>query len=231
MKKLILSAALLCGFAWNANAQTSDAGTTDGGIKPTAGDVTLEANVNLFEGNVNLSNSLQQVRGRYFLSDKMALRLGVDLSYESTAPETDVKASTLEFSIAPGIEKHFAGTNRLSPYIGAELLFGLKTANYEDERETGGIERREIKGAWEGGANRGHFLVGIGAVAGFDFYVARHLYVGYELGFEISSRTLSEIETTVEPEFGPEITTTSDSQGTLTIGPNIRNGIRVGFVF
>src|SRR5688572_13378152 len=128
MKKLILSAALLAGITFGTKAQNTASG--EGGIKPASGDITMEANVNLLNGNVNLSNSLNQIRGRYFLSDDMAFRLGTNIRYRSDDPEVNIKTSTFEFSLAPGIEKHFAGTNRLSPYIGADLLFGFKRSHF-----------------------------------------------------------------------------------------------------
>jgi hypothetical protein len=230
MKKLILSAALFAGLAFGAKAQntTSD----EGGIKPTSGDITMEANVNLLGGNVNLSNALNQIRGRYFLSDDMAFRLGVNINYSSEAPAPDVEFNSLEISLAPGIEKHFAGTNRLSPYVGADLLFGIKKVHYEDNNDRGGgIDKIEIDGSLDNGSNRGYFLIGLAGVAGCDFYVAKHLYLGYELGLELSSRKLSEVETTTTFVNGQSVSSKTPDQGTFNFGPNVRNGIRVGFVF
>lgn len=231
MKKLILSAALFAGLAFGANAQSTST-SDEGAIKPVAGEVTMEANVSLLNGGVSLSNSLNQLRGRYFLSDNMAIRLGINLSYNSDAPRPEVESRTMEFSLAPGIEKHFAGTNRLSPYVGADLLFGFKSVHFEDETDRGGgIDRIEIDGSLDNGNNRGHFLVGLAGVAGCDFYVARHLYFGYELGLELSSTKLSEVETTTTFDNGRSIKVTSPDESTFNFGPRVRNGIRVGFVF
>ncbi|MFC5271276.1 hypothetical protein [Adhaeribacter terreus] len=270
MKKILLTAALLGGFFWNASAQTgktttttkTSAGTTTttikqenntgttqetsastsggfsqraqstngGDIKATSGDITLEANVNILSGGVNLSNSLNQIRGRYFLSDDMALRLGTHLSFNTTTPDPDTKTRTIEFSIAPGLEKHFAGTNRLSPYVAAELLIGLRSAHAEIDGP--GNSSVEIKGnIGPGNANRGYFLVGLGAVGGCDFYIARHLFVGYELSMELSNRSFSEVETITTASDGTVLTTTTDGDSAFSFGPNVRNGIRVGFVF
>jgi outer membrane protein W len=235
MKKLVLSAALFCGLTWNAAAQTKETKNPDA-IKPVAGEVTLEANVNLLNGSVNLSNALQQIRGRYFLSDNMALRLGGNLRYASDTPSPGIETSTTEISLAPGIEKHFAGTKRLSPYIGADLLFGLKSARFIDENpKNDNIIKTEIKGSSDGTANspsRGNLLVGLAGVAGFDFYVAQHLYLGYELGLEVSSRKYSDIETHYTFLNGQEVLFTKvDGKSNFNFGPNVRNGIRLGFVF
>jgi hypothetical protein len=232
MKKLILSAALFAGLTFGAKAQTTTT-TAEGGIKPVAGEVTLEANVSLLNGGVSLSNSLNQLRGRYFLSDNMALRLGVNISYNNDTPQPEVESRIIEFSLAPGIEKHFAGTNRLSPYVGADLLFGIKNVHSEDENNRGGgIDRIEIDGSLADGSNRGFLLIGLAGVAGCDFYVARHLYFGYELGLELSSTKYSEIERTTYFTNGNSFTdpTTPDANA-FSFGPRVRNGIRVGFVF
>jgi outer membrane protein W len=229
MKKLILSAALLAGFTFGANAQNTT--SSEGGIKPTSGEITMEANVNLFGGDISLSNSLNQIRGRYFFSDNMAFRLGTNIRYQSNNPTLDVETSTFEFSLAPGIEKHFAGTNRLSPYIGADLLFGLKTSHYEDKDPGGSLKNFEIDGSWLDGNERGNFLIGLAGVAGCDFYVAKHLYFGYELGLELSSVKYSEVETTTTFSSGSVETEKFDSNSNFNFGPRVRNGIRVGFVF
>ena len=210
-----------------SRAQNSNGGD----IKAAGGDITLEANVNILSGGVNLSNSLNQIRGRYFLSDDMALRLGTHLSFNTTSPDPDTKTRAIEFSIAPGLEKHFAGTNRLSPYVAAELLIGLRSAHAEMDGP--GNSEIEVKGSFGPGdnSNRGFFLVGLGAVGGCDFYVAKHLFVGYELSMELSNRSYSEIETITTTADGTVLTNKNEGNSAFSFGPNVRNGIRVGFVF
>ena len=206
----------------------SQSNANGGDIKATGGDVT---NVNILGNNVNLSNSLNQIRVRYFLADDMAARLGAHLSFNTNIPAPDTKTRAIEFSIAPGIEKHFSGTNRLSPYLGAELVLGLRSAHSEfDGLGSSGVEVKGSFGATDN-TNRGFFLVGLGAVGGFDFYVAKHLYVGYELSMELSNRSFSEIETITTDGAGEVKTSTSEGSSAFSFGPNIRNGVRVGFVF
>ena len=281
MRKILLSAAMICSLAFGASAQakkttvktkttteaapapvpvqtttttqtsqTTNAGgaeertTSSGGffsrsqsndnggdIKATGGEVTLEANVNILGNNVTLSNSLNQVRVRYFLGNDLAARLGAHLSFNTNIPAPDTKTRAVEFSIAPGIEKHFAGTNRLSPYLGAELILGLRSAHSEFDGP--GNSGTEVKGSFgpTDNANRGFFLVGLGAVGGFDFYVAKHLYVGYELSMELSNRSFSEIETITIDGAGVQTTAKNEGSSAFSFGPNVRNGIRVGFVF
>ncbi len=223
MKKLFLSVALATFAAGSALAQDAMVTETGGGIKPTAGEFTLEANVNLLNSDVRLSNSLNQIRGRYFMSDDFALRLGANLSLDSRTQnpddDTEIKYSHFAISLMPGIEKHFTGTDRLSPYIGAELGIGISSRSQE---VTADGNKTEIKGGWDTG-ERGNFQFGLNGIAGFDFYVARHLYVGYELGFGFNLRSDSAVEVNnIE---------TDGKNSSFSIGPNVRNGIRVGFVF
>ena len=65
----------------------------------------------------------------------------------------------------------------------------------------------------------------------FDFYVAKHLYVGYELSMELSNRSYSEIEEITVDGAGNKNTKTYKGSSAFSFGPNVRNGIRVGFVF
>ncbi len=78
MRKLFLSA-VFAGLLVSTSFAQDDKENGGGGFKATGGSVTLEANVNPLEGTVRLSNSLKQIRVRYFLSDDMAIRLGVNV--------------------------------------------------------------------------------------------------------------------------------------------------------
>ncbi|RYD71195.1 MAG: hypothetical protein EOP53_24085 [Sphingobacteriales bacterium] len=220
MKKLLLTAAVVSLAAGATLAQDSD-------FKATAGNKTLEANVNLFgKGDSTISlmnNHLNQIKVRYFMNENTALRLGFNVGiHTETEPgatsgdKTTNRSFTL--SIMPGIEKHFEGTDRLSPYIGAEVGIAL------DSRKTTVVEDGKTfatTGTSDG--KRGYFQFGLNALAGFDFYVARHLYVGYELGFGVIVKSDSD----VTPDGG-----TAEAGNThFELGPNVMNGVRVGFVF
>ena len=234
----MISAVALLFAAGSAVAQDAMTTSTDGGIKATSGDVTLEANVNLLSGDVTLNNALNQIKGRYFLSDNVAFRLGANITLDSRTQRTTVatpggtgemetKQNHFGLSIMPGIEKHFAGTNRLSPYIGAELGIAIDSRN--QETTTPGVAGTdEWKGSWGAGGTRGNTQIALNALAGFDFYVAQHLFLGYEMGFGLGIRTDSEVEHTD----AANVTTVEDGKDSnFFISPLVRNGIRVGFVF
>ena len=226
MKKAFL--ALLGGVLFTFTTQAQD--TSSENRKATAGNIALEANLNLFDfHNISLSNNLGQIKGRYFLSDDMALRLGVDIDYQNHSYDNnDLILPIIEdnnlfgISINPGIEKHFAGTERLSPYIGAELSLqyrGSSTTVTEGARVT------EYKGSWAHGGNRGYWGAGLSGLAGFDYYLAKNFFVGYELGLGLFFRHNKEVTITSNTT-----TITREGHNNTSFGPSVLNGIRVGFV-
>ncbi|NDK56558.1 hypothetical protein [Pontibacter fetidus] len=213
MKSKLIAIALFVAAAFTAQAQDE---TTTTAVKPTAGNITTEVLFNNF-GDISLNNGL--LRARYFASDDLAYRLSLGLTYDYDKLSEEAHTSVFGLTLAPGIEKHFAGTNRLSPYIGAELPISIRSANYEDDDTT-------IKGATSmGGANRGYFSVGLNAVAGVDFYFAKHFYAGVELGTGLSYFKNSEIE--VEGPFNSK----SEGFHSVRFGQFVNGGIRVGYVF
>ena len=223
---------------------------------------TTELNVNLFQGQVSLNNAINQIKVRYFLNSQSALRLAFSFSNSnkeessknpySTNPydNTDQKKSNT-FGINLGFEHHFTGTRRLSPYIGAEIAFGVKNSNETLKTKDGDTE---VKGAWmiaqtyqyynNGNpynyivnvpTEKGYTSFGINLLTGFDYYVAKHLYVGYELLLGYSNLKYDDVEITVTPKAGQTSTdnTTYPKLGEKEsgFGAKIINGIRLGYTF
>jgi hypothetical protein len=219
-------------------------------LKVTRGHLTTELNVNPFQGELSLNNALNQIKVRYFLDDNVALRIG--LSHNSrkskiensnaygTNPfsnDNDKKTSTVGLNF--GVEKHFNGTKRLSPYLGAELTAATKsssqTISSRSPTSIPGTIETNIKGAWQiAGSNLGYeerafFQYGLNLVGGFDFYVAKHLYLGYEIAYSVRQTKYKTIEVTTKPTSNNPAP--DSSQKDFSTGPNLINGIRVGFVF
>ncbi|MBQ0156340.1 MAG: hypothetical protein KBT22_07185 [Bacteroidales bacterium] len=186
MKKLILASAALCAAAsisaqevveaqpqaeqsTESSAKTFKAGSDRFGAE--AG-FTFGDGLNLNGGNLNFN---------YSLSDELTLRLGFGVNVTKTsekADEFDAEAheTSSSFDIKPGIAYSFSGTNRLEPYVGAELLFGLNsTCEYSYAKAMGVEAESETK------TRSPRF--GANAFTGFNFYVAQDLYVGAEVGF------------------------------------------------
>ena len=251
MKKMLFTIALAIAALY-ASAQESESSD----FKPTKGSLATELNFNPFKGNLSFNNVLNQVKGRYFLSSQLALRLGFNINtvdstqnygnpYGSQASFTNDKRTSSSFGLNFGIEKHFKGTKRLSPYIGVDAFWGTKSTKQETSTnantttvKNGWIETQIIQTSTppyyystitrlsEGAYTR----FGISVVAGFDFYMAKNFFLGYEfnLGYSKTDYKTPEITTT-----GQSVTTPNfySNNSTGKFGTTLMNGIRIGYVF
>lgn len=143
MKKIPFLVFYFSLFHFVASAQELPDGTlAPDSLKATKRSFTTELNVNPFKGELSLNNSLNQVKFRFFPSSRSALRMGLmastlrdnidNSSPYGTNPTKHVevrKSTTLGLNL--GFEKHLAGTKRLSPYLGAEAAFEIKTSSNE----------------------------------------------------------------------------------------------------
>lgn len=220
-KLLALSCCLMAVFT--AQAQDSSPVTSAEKIyKPTAGDITTEVGFNLDRG---ISLNRGEFRFRKFKSDDRALRLGVHMDYDYNKLEEDAYQTTFSLCLTPGIEKHFAGTNRLSPYIGAELPLGYRGSKSETENYV-------TKGGWGTGAysnNRANFNVGLNGLAGVDFYIAPRFYAGFEVGAGIRYNKYKDVVTTYKHDSNH--TDESEGHHSIRFSPFSTGGIRLGFAF
>jgi len=224
MKKLIFAILIMMPFVGLFAQEGSD-------YKPDGGFV-LGVNFTPLEVGGNVI-SIDNINGRYFLNSGLAVRVGLGLStskdsydngLEGNANETSSK-STSEFSFSLGAEKHFAGTERLSPYIGADL--GLSMASAKAETTIAGVTST-IEGASDAtGADRKHTTFGLNLVAGADFYVAKHLYLGVEIKYGFAVK--SEGEYTVSS--GGLSVTSKDKPKNTTIGQMAQPSLKLGFKF
>ncbi|MDR2272659.1 MAG: hypothetical protein LBF27_17255 [Sphingobacterium sp.] len=251
--KRILSAALMLGVARIACAQTSPDTETES-LKSRKGNFVTELNFNPFKGNLSLNNALNQIKGRYFLQNDLALRLGVGINVLDSAANygtpygtngyfnsNNRKSTGLDFNF--GLEKHFKGTARLSPYVGFDLSFGTK--HTKQELSTSAYTMN-VKNAWmeviyqpngNGGyysamqlSPNGYTRFGAYAVAGFDFYISKGFFVGYEFNLGYLQTKYKKPDVTVtgtDPGYGSYIS----ENKTKTFKSSLVNGVRVGYAF
>ncbi len=225
MNKKVLMTVVLAGATTLAMAQ-----------KPTEGNPSsLEVQVNLAgEGSTVLAPSLKY---RYFLSENLAIRFGLNYAgskdtenFTENADGTGATGSTeykeSAFSVAPGIEYHFAGTDRLSPYLGLAIAFGSGkyTETYDNSDGTEYVDG--LTGDYE--APIGVF--GFSLLAGMDFYVAENLFLGAEFGWGSTSTTIKEASGSVS--FGGTTTSyTEPEHKSSTSGFSAVGGLRLGWRF
>ncbi len=236
MKKTLLFL-VLTAYTFLLSAQDS--------LKFSPNSWATEVNVNLFDGEISLNNTLKQVKVRYFMSDNLAYRMvfgfknisNFNKSRETYFTETsylELEKKSLEASVGFGFEKHFKGTNRLSPYLGMEVGVSLKRTSQTTSQNN--VETT-ITGTWVeyeyyydyymaiNYTERGYTAIGASIVTGVDFYVSKNLFVGFEFLYGINYKVFQDIESESSSTF--PLTSETD----FTYGPNIVNGIRLGYVF
>jgi len=173
------------------------------------------------------------IKYRQFTSATTAWRATVFLGFNSDTDvmlvgegdnEEELKSVMSEFniSIAPGIEKHFAGTDKLSPYVGGEAVIAFMRMSDKDEILVG----EDIE---EVTTRDGELTFGVNGIFGFDFYFSHNIYVGGELGFGVQFTTIFDTvtESTVEGAEDVEM----PNGNSLGIGPNVVGQIRAGVLF
>jgi hypothetical protein len=223
--------------------------------KPSAGDKTVETSILFQTGTAPVSFFTPNLRGRYFLSDDLALR--VSFLFESnketfnftekpdgTGGKGFTTNKTSSFTFAPGIEKHFEGTSKLSPYIGGVLGLTLDGASSEwDNTLDGGNTftngtKFKVDGAtvdYVDGPDPINLValagpsIGVSLVLGADYYVTDALYIGAEVlwGWQTSSSKEVTIESTTGAGTNKSVLPKSSQSG-FGIATS---GLRLGWKF
>ena len=210
-------------------------------FKPTTGANNLEVQVNPFVSNpfqLSGNSLISGIKYRRFTSPTAALRLTANLNYSrtstitqdagtggSTQKELRDRRSSFGLVVRPGIEKHFAGTDRLSPYIGAEVALGFTTTRLveESEEENNTVVETVVRN------RNGFLLAGANALAGVDIYLIPNLYIGTEFGFGLAYT--SPFATKVKPPQGSEFETREEKEATFSVGPYVQSAVRIGYIF
>ncbi len=149
MKRIVFSLVLFLGFAASVSAQEPAAER----MKPAGGDfglgfkITGLSNINFSEWS-NDHFAVPQMLGRYYISDKFALRARIGLDMTNVRDRyankdevaiagfkrdtlIDSKTTGSNFSLFPGVEYHMASAaTKIDPYIGFEAgisVIGKKT--------------------------------------------------------------------------------------------------------
>ena len=224
--------------------------------KPAAGDKTAEAVLFLQTGtspiSYGLNNSLgtvPELRLRYFLASDMAARVRIGFGMSSATDKVsdggittpviaEIKTSSgFALMLAPGIEKHFAGTAKLSPYVGAELPIGLvggTTVDVSNANVASPTPFSVKTGETYKSVTGSKFMIGLNLVLGADYYVTDGLYVGGEMGLGIFQMG-STGEGTLDKTNGagvalPQAKTQASSTFNL-FGVYSTGGVRLGYKF
>ncbi|WP_430403506.1 outer membrane beta-barrel protein [Fluviicola sp.] len=141
------------------------------------------------------------LRFRYFATENIAIRLSLGFSsnkttnnfYENEIDNTGGAGTYVSrlgtTTIGIGGEYHFKGTEKLSPYAGLDINFGMGKSTTEGDQSDGTTwvaadysEKSEQKTAG----------FGVGLIAGTDYYFVENFYLGVELGLGFNSYTMKE---------------------------------------
>ena len=210
MKKVVLFIALIATTVVGAQAQ-----------KFQGGEKNLEVEFNPFGGSpIGMPNGF---RFRMFNSESSAIRVGFNIGGSNMnevyiqqgteegsdgavviTPELNQSNQTFNFAIRPGYEKHFAGTDRLSPYVGAELMYAMEssTLNREFHNANNADDQSKPENwvTWDMSVKNGSSTFGLNALAGVDFYFADNFYLGAEVSLGFHNTTYKDRETSAGDE-------------------------------
>lgn len=213
------------------SAMTSVAQTNDQTLKATSG-ITSDVNFSPLSAPITLNF----LNARWFFTPGYALRLGLEANVVNNKNDNNRPGSerlieknmSSTFGLHPGIEKHFAGTNRLSPYIGAELSYIIHSEKSIVESETEELYR--IEGTLSNSENiqtRAYNSLGFGLLTGVDFYIARHLYLGVEFGYGMEYRMSGKVE---QIEDGNTLVLAGE-RNQFHLESNVRTSLKLGWKF
>ena len=231
---LIIIAALCCGtlHAQEGTSNVTDEAKSD--YRPVGGDLTLEVQ---FEPFGDDPISINGIRGRVFTSQRTAWRINVFIGYDSDTeitqqeiPDANLRElkdrnTTFSLNLRPGYEWHLKGTEKLSPYLGTEVDFAWQTSTFRSESQNG-TEVNYTKAI----NGNGFMRFGLNAIAGFDYFFSKKIYLGTEMGYGASVTRL--LDRRVESDLpGFEEPDPENRGGSFDLGPNVNVDIRLGYVF
>ena len=204
MKKILLiTLAIASVFAVKTNAQEQES------FKPQAGSFSLEVGfspLSLAGDNSSVHLPMGNLTGVYSVSDKWGVRLALGISSRKSKldncekePEKQMVSTLTQtiFSFAPGFTYSFKGTPKLAPYAGGEFMFattankwGLETYEYERINTNGQM----MTGGDFYNASRPFNAYGVNLITGFNYYMAKNIYLGIEVGLGAQYTRLKKAE-------------------------------------
>lgn len=160
--------------------------------KADKGNKTIEATLNFQTGNAPINLTISEIRMRYFIKQDIALRTrlafnfnqNTDYSYDfmnPTKPPFTINQQSNDFKLILGVEKHLSGTEKLSPYFGAEAGMGISNMSKDGTNTLDGTTYSE--NGKMSLINSGGFSVYGGLLFGADYYFLPSIYLGAEIGY------------------------------------------------
>jgi hypothetical protein len=182
----------------SSSATSSNSPTCCDSPKPQKGDWSTEATFYAQTGSNSLRFGISDIKIRKFIASNTVARMRFIASQNN---ETTIIANSVgnmersiteaAFAIAPGFEKHIGTYKKLSPYWGAEVLYGINTYEYNLTNSTNG------QSFYNGGnfntKTTGAYTYGANLLVGADYYLTKGIFIGLPtliLGVYMSSTML-----------------------------------------
>ncbi len=244
LKAIISSAivAVLLASTPSAYAQKPISVNNGGGfISYGAHRSTIEAGLNFSEG---ITVVLPQLRYRYFLSDRFAIRGTLNAATNSKVENVysnpdnfDGKVGTRtvidrSWGLQGGLEYHPSGAKRVSPYFGAVAGIGAGRGkelwkDYNQDAAGDGIYEFQTTAS----LNAPFFSYNFGAVAGVDIYLIENLYMGLELNWLMNVRNNRIVEFEIESLAGSAKVNLAPADRKVSTNFSALPTVRVGWRF
>lgn len=204
--------------------------------KPTGSNpFSIEGQLNL--NSTSMTFNAPSLRARYFLKDDFAVRASISLQNSSEKnnyyelPNNEGQSGyeinkSSNNSLSIGAEKHLSGTSKLSPYFGADFIFGIgnETAKWNNYDGTGFLSDFTAKG------KNPTSSIGLNLIAGIDYYFAENFYLGCELGFGFIMRS-NKAGTFEYTTGGVTTKSLTEPSSSNEFGNNFIGNIRIGWRF
>lgn len=212
--------------------------------KPVAGNKTAEVNLFFITGSAPIQYNAPELRFRYFNSDNTAFRLRIGMNsttnkfaFNNAAGDVTAEVTSksgFALTLSPGYEKHFAGTSKLSPFIGGQLGISLGGANSVEVTNSGYASGNIniTKGDSYSSKSGSTFGLNLGLYMGADYYIAQHIFIGGEFGLGLfGMSSTGEGEEKYVRDGDPMVTKKTPKSSSSSLFGVTSGGVRLGFVF
>ena len=191
-----------------------------------------------FYPRVNSGVFEPNIKARFIFSDQHVLRSNLMFNYQNNKREIlesngngvgSVETLSQNVLMSLGYEYIF-NTNKLRPYLGFELLFGVGKDEVYGSRTDSIVFVSDFNYSSKVSSNN----IGFGVFSGFDFFITDGLYVGTELGFQFLATKFSRGEfkqMDASSTTAPEIVTAIPENKNTALGASAVGVIRVGWMF
>lgn len=220
---MLLSALLLLSCPIFAQDESSEEEGSSGGMAG-AGDLLFEVTGTPFTGGSLLDFS--EFRARYFITEEMAVRLGMSMDLNNNQQTPDVVINDSEWGLMPGFEYHFVNEGSFRSYAAADLMIGQRITSRKSSTGPtvlGASFNPAFYNPTDNLPNRGYTQFGGRISIGAEYFFGERFYVGGEVGFQYIRRNNKEVF--VDGESFQDATSTSF--GYL----NTSNVLKIGFRF